>query len=96
MFADKLGFVARQMLLALVPDPLRWSVGYADTDSGKAGFEPAFRPGSPALSLPLGIGQRRGLIFLIANDAYDRRIAAMRDGLLCLRRACLHRFGRSA
>jgi len=33
------------MLLALVPNPLRWSVGYADTDSGKAGFELAFRPG---------------------------------------------------
>src|SRR5438552_15395389 len=45
------------MLLALVPNPLRWSVGYADTDSGKAGFELAFRPGSPAHSLPLGIGQ---------------------------------------
>ena len=57
VFADKPGFVARQMLLALVPDPLRWSVGYADTDSGKAGFELAFRPGSPAHSLPLGIGQ---------------------------------------
>ncbi len=51
---------------------------------------------------------RRGLIFLTADDANGRRIAAMRDGLLCLRRASLHlillclrraslhRFGRSA
>ena len=27
MFADQPGFVARQMLLALIPDPLRWSIG---------------------------------------------------------------------
>src|SRR5437870_13802574 len=57
VFADEPSLVPWQMLLALVPDPLRWSVGYADTDSGKAGFELAFRPGSPAHSLPLGIGQ---------------------------------------
>ena len=57
MFADKPGFVARQMLLALVPDPLRWSVGCAYADGGKAGFELAFRPGSPTHSLPLGSGQ---------------------------------------
>src|SRR5438445_4556616 len=57
VFADEPSLVAWQMLLTLVPDPLRWSVGYADTDSGKAGFELAFRPGSPAHSLPLGIGQ---------------------------------------
>ena len=34
VFADKPGFVARQMLLALVPDPLRWSVGCAYADLG--------------------------------------------------------------
>src|SRR4030081_3158522 len=39
VFADKPGLVSRQMLLTLVPDPLRWSVGGAYTDSGKAGFE---------------------------------------------------------
>ena len=27
VFADKPGLVSRQMLLTLVPDPLRWSVG---------------------------------------------------------------------
>jgi len=45
------------MLLALILDPLRWSIGGTDADSGKAGFEFAFRPGSPAHRLPLGIGQ---------------------------------------
>ena len=44
MFADQPGFVARQMLLALIPDPLRWAIGGADADSGKAGFELALRP----------------------------------------------------
>ena len=48
MFADKPGFIAGQMLLALIPDPLRWPVGGADADSGKAGFELALRPGPPA------------------------------------------------
>ena len=38
MFADQPGFVARQMLLALIPDPLRWSIGGTDADSGKVGF----------------------------------------------------------
>ena len=44
MFADKPGFIAGQMLLALIPDPLRWAIGGADADSGKAGFELALRP----------------------------------------------------
>ena len=51
------GFVARQMLLTLVPDSLWWSIGCADADSSKACLELAFRPSSPAHSLPLGIGQ---------------------------------------
>jgi hypothetical protein len=54
MFADQPGFVARQMVLAFIPDPLRWSIGGTDADSGKAGFELAFRPASPAHRLPLG------------------------------------------
>ena len=37
MFADKPGFIAGQMLLALIPDPLRWPIGGADADSGKDG-----------------------------------------------------------
>ena len=57
MFADKPRFVSRQMLLTFVSDPLRRSVGYADTDSSEAGFELALCPGSPAHTLLLGIGQ---------------------------------------
>jgi hypothetical protein len=45
------------MLLTLISDPLQWSIGGTDADSGKAGFELAFRPGSPPHHLPLGIGQ---------------------------------------
>ena len=57
MFADKPGFIAGQMLLALIPDPLRWPIGGADADRGKAGFELALRPGPPAHRLPFGSGQ---------------------------------------
>ena len=57
VFTDQPGFISRQMLLTLVPDPLRRSVGCAHTDSGKAGFELSLRAHSPAHSLPLGSGQ---------------------------------------
>jgi len=57
VFADEPNLIPRQMLLTLVPDPLRWSVGDPHADGGKAGFELAFRPGSPAHRLPLGIGE---------------------------------------
>src|SRR3954469_8863672 len=65
VFADEPGPVPRQMLLTLVPDPLRWSVGRAHTHSRKAGLDQsAFivarrRPG--LLVLNLGILQLRGL-----------------------------------
>ena len=57
MFADKPGFVPRQMLLTFVSDPLWRSIGYADTDSSEAGFELTLCPGSPAHTSPLGIAQ---------------------------------------
>ena len=57
MFADEPSLVPRKMLLPLVPDPLRRSVGYPYTDSRKAGFELSFRTGSPANGPPRGIGQ---------------------------------------
>jgi hypothetical protein len=44
------------MLLALIPDPLRWPIGGADADRGKVGFELALRPGPPARRLPFGSG----------------------------------------
>ena len=57
VFADEPGLVPRQMLLTLVPDPLRWSVGRAHTHSRKAGFELSLRAGAPADVLPPGIGE---------------------------------------
>ena len=48
VFADQPGLVPRKMLLTLVPDPLRRSVGDPHADRGKAGFELALRAGSPA------------------------------------------------
>ena len=38
MFADQPGFVARQMLLALIPDPLRWSIGDHIHNGNNSGF----------------------------------------------------------
>jgi hypothetical protein len=43
--ADKPGFVPREMLLSLVPSPLRRSVSCACTDSSKSSFELSLRPG---------------------------------------------------
>ena len=57
VFADEPGLVPRQMLLTLVPDPLRWSVGRAHTHSRKAGFELSLRAGAPADVLPPGISE---------------------------------------
>src|SRR5512133_393956 len=44
VFADEPGLVPRQMLLTLVPDPLRWSVGRAHTHSRKAALSFPFVP----------------------------------------------------
>jgi len=57
VFADEPSLIPRQMLLTLVPDPLRWSVSDPHADGSKASFELAFRPGSPAHRFPLGIGE---------------------------------------
>src|SRR6266536_2209874 len=54
------------MLLTLVPYPLRRSVGCVHADRGKAGFQPALGPGSPAHILPLGIGQH-----VFGRDRYN-------------------------
>src|SRR5438477_2880723 len=45
------------MLLTLVPDPLRWSVGGTHADSGKTSFELSFRASTPSDALPPGISQ---------------------------------------
>src|SRR5918994_6595807 len=44
MFADEPGLVPWQMLLTLVPDPLRWSVGDPHADSSKTSLELSFVP----------------------------------------------------
>ena len=46
VFADKPSLVPRQMLLTLVPDPLRRSVGDPQADSGETSLELSFRTGA--------------------------------------------------
>src|SRR5262245_22139421 len=46
-----------QMLLTLVPDPLRWSVGDPHADSSKTSLELSFRSGAPSDVPPSAIGQ---------------------------------------
>src|SRR5580698_877079 len=55
--ADEPSLVTWEMLLTLIPYPLRRSVGDAHTDSSKSGFQPPFRPAAPTHSSPLGCGQ---------------------------------------
>src|SRR6476620_3680225 len=57
VFADEPGLLPGQMLLALVPDSLRWSVCYAHTDGSKTSPEFSIRAGAPTDVLPLGRGQ---------------------------------------
>jgi hypothetical protein len=57
VFADEPSFLPGQMLLALVPGSLWWSVCDAHTDGGKASFELSFRTGAPTDVLPCGLGQ---------------------------------------
>src|SRR5215471_20045708 len=45
------------MLLALILDPLRRSVGDPDANGGKTSFQSTLGPVSPAHILPLGIGE---------------------------------------
>ena len=57
VFADEPGLVSRKMLLTLVPDPLRWSIGDPHADGGETSLELSFRTGAPTDVLPWGIGQ---------------------------------------
>ncbi len=52
VFADE-----PSMLLPLVPDPLRWSVGEPHADRSKTGLELSLGAGTPTNSVPLGMGQ---------------------------------------
>src|SRR5262249_16587388 len=57
LFADEPSLVALQMLLTLVPDPLRWSVGNPHADSGETSFELALCSDAPTDVPPSGVGQ---------------------------------------
>src|SRR5262245_10912619 len=57
VFADEPSLVAGQMLLALVPDPLWWSVGDPHPDRGETSLELSFRAGAPTDGAPFGVGQ---------------------------------------
>src|SRR6266568_2149549 len=57
VFADEPSLVAGQMLLTLVPDPLRRSVGNPHADRSKTSLELSFRAGAPTDGAPFGVGQ---------------------------------------
>src|SRR3990172_4548643 len=57
VFADETSLVAGQMLLALVPDPLPWSVGDPHPDRSKTSLELSFRADAPTDRAPFGLGQ---------------------------------------
>jgi hypothetical protein len=57
VFADEPSLLAGEMLLPLVPDPLRWSVGDPHADRSKTGLELSLRAGTPTNSVPFGRGQ---------------------------------------
>jgi hypothetical protein len=56
VFADEPRLLPGQMLPALVPDSLWWSVCYAHTDGGETSLELSFRAGAPTDVLPCGVG----------------------------------------
>ena len=57
VFADEPSLLAGQMLLPLVPDPLRWSVGDSHADGSKTSLELSLGAGTPTDGVPFGIGQ---------------------------------------
>ena len=57
VLADEPSLIPWGMLVTLVPDPLRWSIGNPHADSSEASLELSLRPSSPADGLPCGISQ---------------------------------------
>src|SRR5580658_9727961 len=57
VFADKPSLLAGQMLLTLVPDPLRWSVRDPHANSSKTSLELSLGADAPTDGAPFGIGQ---------------------------------------
>ena len=56
VFADEPSLVPRQMLLPLVSDPLRWSIGDPYADGGETSLELSFGASAPTDALPWSIG----------------------------------------
>src|SRR5262249_47697493 len=57
VFADEPSLLPGQMLLTLVPNPLRWSVGDPHANSSKASLGLSFRAGTPTDGVPFDMGQ---------------------------------------
>jgi len=57
VFADEPSLLPGEMLLPLVPDPLRWSVGDPHADHSKTSLELSLRAATPTNSVPFGMGQ---------------------------------------
>src|SRR6266540_1836470 len=73
VFADEPSLVSWQMLLTLVPDPLRWSVGDPHADSSKTSLELSFRAGAPTDGAPFGVGQHG--LFALRETQYVRTVS---------------------
>ena len=58
VFADEPSLLPGQMLLTLVPNPLRWSVGDPHANSSKTSLELSFRAGAPTDGVPFGMSHR--------------------------------------
>ena len=52
VFADEPSFLPREMLLPLVPDPLRWSVGDSHANGSKTRLELSLGAGTPTICAP--------------------------------------------
>src|SRR5262245_16673891 len=57
VFADEPSLLARQMLLTLLSNPLRRSIGDPHANSSKASLELSLRTGAPTDGVPCGMGQ---------------------------------------
>ena len=57
MLAHEPGFLSGQMLVALVPDPLRRTIGDTHPDGREVSLKLPFGAGAPTDALPFGLGQ---------------------------------------
>ena len=57
VFGDEPSLLPGEVLLPLVPDPLRWSVGDWHANGSKTRLEPSLGAGTPTDGVPFGMGQ---------------------------------------